>query len=177
MFLTIGIIATVIYLLKMSITLLGVDGHHDVSVHHDIGHSDHDFQWLSVDSIAAFFMGFGWTGNLLLGEGFSVLSTTLISVGVANLFMLLSVALASLLTRLKEENVVVLADALCKTGEVYLSIPKDGYGIVRVNVKGSLREYEAISLDNDELSTGTPVIVKAIQGERLVVQSTIWCND
>ena len=52
-----------------------------------------------------------------------------------------------------------MTDVAYAKGDVYLKIPKNGQGIVRVLVKGSYREIKAKSHEGIELPTGTKIIV------------------
>ena len=60
-------------------------------------------------------------------------------------------------------------DTLATNGKVYLRIPPDGNGIVRVSVRGASRELKARSFDQKELPTGTDIRVVAVEGEFALV--------
>ena len=63
------------------------------------------------------------------------------------------------------------AGILASTGTVYLTIPKGGTGRVTINVRNRLREFDAVSVNGEELSTGTAVQVIDVSGNAVVVQS------
>lgn len=71
-----------------------------------------------------------------------------------------------------EENVNWNAgDAVYRSGKVYLRIPPAGEGIVRINVKGGLREFKARSTGGVELPTGTSVTVDDLGPEEVLLVS------
>ncbi len=73
----------------------------------------------------------------------------------------------------QEENVNwTFRDALYQPGQVYLRIPAAGEGIVKVNVKGGMRELKARSTDGHELPTGTPIVVDDLSTDNVVLVSS-----
>jgi hypothetical protein len=60
-------------------------------------------------------------------------------------------------------------DALFREGKVYLRIPPRGQGIVRVKVKGGVREFKARSSQGHELPTGTDIIVDELGSDGTVL--------
>ncbi|PHI21008.1 hypothetical protein CEQ90_04810 [Lewinellaceae bacterium SD302] len=60
-------------------------------------------------------------------------------------------------------------DALFETGQVYLRIPAQGTGIVRVNIRGGNRELKARSQAGEILPTGLKVRVEDVEDGILVV--------
>ena len=111
-----------------------------------------------------------WVVKLLLATEQSPFIAVLIGV----LIGLLAMALLSYLVRVllrNDENVNwELEDAMFQTGTVYLRIPKEGQGIVNINVKGVNRELKAKQIEEDEISTGELVRVVDIEGEIVIVK-------
>lgn len=61
-------------------------------------------------------------------------------------------------------------DAIFKEGKVYLKIPpNDGQGIVQVQVKGAVRELKAKTNSDEEIPTGTMVLVEDIIDDIAIV--------
>jgi len=54
-------------------------------------------------------------------------------------------------------------DALFKEAKVYLKIPENGFGLVKVHINGVYRELKAISLDKKEIPTGKMVTIQEIE--------------
>src|SRR5213595_3214852 len=71
-FYAIGLFSLAVLLLQILLTLAGV-GHHDADFS---GHGDHDtgMGLLTVRTVTAFFVGFGWTGAIMLNRGYLVLA-------------------------------------------------------------------------------------------------------
>ena len=75
-FYAIGLFSLAVLLLQILLTLVGV-GHHDADFS---GHGEHDtgMGLLTVRTVTAFFVGFGWTGAImaqqLVDEGLEVLA-------------------------------------------------------------------------------------------------------
>jgi hypothetical protein len=72
------------------------------------------------------------------------------------------------LFKLQEDNTIRVSDALNATGSVYLTIPKSksGYGKIQVSVKGSQREYQAVT-EGDEIPSGAAIRVIQILDNNL----------
>lgn len=66
-----------------------------------------------------------------------------------------------------------LDDTLYKKGKVYLKIPKNGTGIIHVNVNGVNRELKAKSFDKKDIPTGAHIQVENIEGEIAVVTTKL----
>lgn len=73
-----------------------------------------------------------------------------------------------------EENVNwEMTDAVYQEGKVYLRIPTDGEGIVRVKVKGTERELKAKTRHNREIKTGEVILVTDTEGEYVIVEPVV----
>ncbi|MHB1296071.1 MAG: NfeD family protein [Anaerolineae bacterium] len=135
---------------------------HDAATH-DADHAHNDglstFRLLSIRSILAFGTLFSWAGALYLRNtlfpGLAVLRATLW--GLAGM---VTVALFFwILPRLTEEGTANLDTAIGELGQVYLTIPEDGTGQVRVLVSGVMSFVRARSRNGVELPAGTSVRV------------------
>jgi membrane protein implicated in regulation of membrane protease activity len=62
-------------------------------------------------------------------------------------------------------------DALLQPGKVYLKIPPNGEGIVKVDLKGTYRELRARATEGQEIPTGASVLVEDVQSDGIVVVS------
>lgn len=130
----------------------GADDHgHDASVS--------TFRLLSIRSILAFGTLFSWAGALYLQNalfpGLALLRAVLW--GMAGM---VTVALFFwMLPRLTEEGTANLDTAVGQLGQVYLTIPEDGTGQVRVMVSGVMSFVRARSRNGVQLPAGTQVRV------------------
>lgn len=136
-------------------------GHHSGDLHADVhmggGHgTDHHadpgdaFKLLSLQSIAAMAMGFGWGGLAALKGSHLAMPGTLLVAGAcgAGMVWLLAVLLKAL-HDLHSSGNVNLADAVGREGDVYLTIPGagQGEGQVRVTIGTRQRIYNATAAD------------------------------
>ncbi|MBM3190259.1 MAG: hypothetical protein FJZ90_16260 [Chloroflexi bacterium] len=129
------------------------------------------FRLLSVRSILAFGTLFSWAGALYLGRTllpiFAVLRAFLW--GLAG--MVVVALFFWLLPRLTEEGTSDLRTAIGQTGTVYLNIPEDGAGQVRVMVSGALQYVRARSRSHQPILAGTPVrVVEVLDSSTLEVE-------
>jgi len=90
-----------------------------------------------------------------------------IIVGGITVFIL-SKMLQFLISR-QQFNAWNINDALYSTGSVYLKIPANGEGIVKVMINDSMHEIKAISKDNEDIPTGASVYIEEIENNLLVV--------
>ncbi len=138
---------------------LGGDGALDMDLDVDIDgdHPGAEFGWLSVQSISAFFLGYGWIGFAayrFLDVGFtgSAIIGVLAGVGVAWLMVWL---LRSFL-KLQNNTNVSITQARGMVGEVYVTVPESGKGrgeVVLV-INNSRHSYFAIQ---DGENAGEPI--------------------
>ena len=122
-----------------------------------------------VKGILAFITAGSFGAAAALERSFS--TPVVVIVGLAagfTLSWLMSAMLRFLLSQQENTN-YEMEDVLATVGKVYLRIPTDGSGIVRVNVRGADRELRARSFDQKELPTGTDIRVVAVEGEFALV--------
>lgn len=142
-------IATALFLLKLGLQFFFGDVDTDV---HDgsIGHIDSTgaFEFFSILSLLAFFMGVGWMGLAArvswdLGGAASAALATAFGVGL----MALSSGLMYAVRRMSEEGRYDTATAVGMTAKVYLGIPAkgEGAGQIEVTVSGRRKVMPAVS--------------------------------
>lgn len=173
-----AVIGTAFFLLRV-LSLLAGGGHESgLDFHGDAGggdhHSDsgHDFQILSIQSIATFMMGFGWTAlGALRGLGWEIPAT--IGLGCAGgigMVYLLAILLKGM-ADLQSSGTISIEAAMGREGDVYVTVPGSGggRGQVRVTLHEQQRIYNAVSTGED-LPSGTRVrVVKVNQDNTLTV--------
>ncbi len=117
------------------------------------------FRLFSIRSILAFGMLFSWAGALYLQrDAFPFLALVR-----ASLWGLLGMVVVALffwaLPRLTEEGTSNLDTAIGQTGQVYLDIPEDGIGQIKVMVSGAVSFVPARSRYRQPLPAGAMVRV------------------
>ncbi|HET6429759.1 MAG TPA: hypothetical protein VFJ30_15185 [Phycisphaerae bacterium] len=160
-----------------------VDVGHGVDVGHDF-HVDHPeldhagavhgaesvaaFKLLSIRSILAFFMLFTWAGALYMDQGVRVPLAMVYAMLWGSGSMLMVAGLFYLFRRLTETGSPRIATCLGTRGTVYLDIPRDGTGEVRVTVSGVLTHLKARGMGGQAMTAGTPIRVKRVLGPNTV---------
>ena len=153
-------------------------GGHDAAGHDVAGHAGHEagtavesvatFKLLSVRSITAFGLLFGWAGVLYLRTGTGQNTTLLYSVLWGVVGMLIVSAIFYFLMRMTETGTRRLATALGQPATVYMDIPAGGAGQIRVMISGAVSFVSARVAGGEALKAGTPVVVKRIIGPNTV---------
>ena len=171
-----AIIGTAFFALRSLLLLvgshhLGVDFHGDVHADvHSADDSTHSFEILSVQTIAAFIMGFGWAGLAgLKGTHWSPLTVNVVAAacGVGMVWVL--ALMLRTMHQIQTSGTISLGAAVGREGGVYLTVPGDGRrrGQVRVTVDGRDRIYDAIS-QGEDLPSGSRVRVLAANDDNTV---------
>ncbi len=139
------------------------------AAHVDTGFSD--FHLLSLKTIFAFVMMFGWGGVIFgRGNGYGGFTGAFVC-GLAA--MVLTAFVITFLLKL-QQNGTKSADALIgMSGSVYLSIPekRSGTGKVIVNAGDDTREVRAMA--EEAIATGTLVRIVAVSGGGIVIVEKI----
>jgi hypothetical protein len=143
----------------------------DVELHHDAGGFDLDhgdsseaFKVLSLQSIAAFLMGFGWTGLFVVqGLGLPALLGVPAGVAVGGGMMWVLGRLFGLVRRLQSSGTMDISAALDEEGTVYVTVPgrRGGRGTVRIVVGDRQQYYNAVT-DGEAIPRGARVRVLEI---------------
>jgi hypothetical protein len=187
-FYVIAITSTVILFLQLILNLIGLAGH-DVDV--DVGHMDVDVPdgvdiehpdlaqhssglgLISYRTITAFFVGFGWSGVVMLRSDAHFGIAIPVAVFVGFFFVLVVFYLMREIYKLSETGNIDLHNAIGQVGTVYIPIPPkgQGQGQVQVKVQSRLRELSAVTNGDEELPARAPVkVVKLIGKSTLVVE-------
>jgi len=144
----------------------------DIEAHsiEEAGESIVAFRILSVRAILAFFTLFSWAGALYLDAGKS-LSHSLVLAVVWGLGAWLFVAvLIHWLRKLAETGTQQLSTCVGSRGTVYLDIPADGQGEVRVTVSGVVSMVRARAAGAEQIKAGTPVqVLRMLDGSSVEV--------
>ena len=172
-----GLLGLVFVVFKLLLTLIGV-GDHDVqgidapvgadAAHH--GGTD-GLNLISVQSLMAFLMGFGWAGLL----GLEVLTWPIIGcvglgVVVGAVLMLGQAVLWRSMFRLQSSGNISIQSAMGGEGVVYVAVPPagKGQGQVRLVIDGRQRMFNALTKGQSELASQTRVKVVAVNPDNTV---------
>ncbi len=181
-FWVLAILGTTVFVLRLGMMFLGLGDHDygdvsDADIGGDVdldghGHdSMHAFTFLSLQSIATFFMGSGWMGLVALKSwDLDRMGATLCAVGFGVFCVLLLGKLLQQAMQLESSGTLDKRQALGKVGNVYARIPERGQGQIQVEVQGRLVTLAARS-ENGTIDTGTSVVVEDVDGSGVLVVS------
>ena len=183
-----ALIGTVFFVFRILMLMIGA-GTHDIGMnvhggdfhvggggHFDAGHdaaaggmpapqvdahsdSSHSFQVLSIQSVAAFMMGFGWAGLATYKGSDWHWGPVMVAgcLGGVAMVWLLGLLLKGMADLQSSGNIPIDA-AMGVEGDVYVTVPSRGAGQVRLTVRERQRIYNATT-GGEDLPTGTRVRV------------------
>lgn len=169
-----ALVSSILFLVVFIGTIIGgVDGdmdHVDADVETDTGIG---FQFLTFKNLVGFFTLFSWSGIASINAGNSNTLTLVISIvsGLAMMFLL--AWLFMFMAKQAESGTLQIQNAVGQIGEVYMTVEKNrgAYGKVHIKVQGSLRELDAITDDDEDLTQGNVVkVLEVVSGELLLVE-------
>lgn len=156
----------------------GMDGSHD-GTYGDFEHGAHSdaletidaFKLFSMRSIVTFFTLFTWGTALYMNNGL-VLSKSMLYGSLWGLTGMFLVALLLYgLKKLAETGTKDLNTCIGKTGTVYLNIPKNGIGEIKVQVSGVSNHVKARGVGGAALAANTAIkVVKRTEGNVFEVE-------
>jgi hypothetical protein len=143
----------------------GVEGPGHLGTHDFSGDA---FTLISTRSILAFGTLFSWAGAIYLAGGTPILLTLLYSFVWGAIAMFGVSLILYFLLRMQEQGNVSVSWALGEKGTVYINIPENGAGKIRVMTRG------VMSVINARSSDGSPIIAGArVKVINVVNQNTV----
>lgn len=169
-FLAISIFSTVLYILKLAIFIL-VGGDTEVETDFNtVSETDISFNYLSVQSILAFFMGFGWSGLSALIQfktGGKIALLIAIFVGLA--FMFLSAYLMYSVKKLNKRIVVDYNELINKTGKAYTTFEPKKEGQIEIDLNNRLSTLNAINLSDEKINAFSIIKVVKVENNQIYI--------
>jgi membrane-bound ClpP family serine protease len=176
----IALAGTLFFLLQSVFTFLdlgetfNLDSDFDGEMDTDIGFLglSMPFHLFTIRGIIGFIMLFGWAGLGFSKSGMSPLNTFLIALLSGFAMMLIIALIYYSISKLKEDGNEDLETSIGKEAQVYLTIPANsqGFGKIHLVMSGSLREYEAITMEEEPINSGQVVKVVRVINDKLVVE-------
>jgi hypothetical protein len=156
---------SVIFLIQMIMTFVGMGDHGEIS-----GDADADsdtgmpFQFFTFRNLVNFFLGFSWAGISLYTAFDSKVWLTLLSVFIGLLLVAIVMALLFALSKATQSGNIDIKNAVGCPATVYFTIPAAGKGTgkIQMSVQQAVREYDAVSESNETIRTGSMVRVKSV---------------
>jgi hypothetical protein len=163
---------SIFFLLQMVLSLFGGGDHPDNVVDIDV-ETDHgiSFQFLTLKNMVGFFTIFSWTGIAGTNVGWSTSVTLLIATMSGLVMMAMMASIFYLMSKMNTNGTMKIAEAVGKSGEVYLSIPakRTNTGKVQIMVGGLLRTLDAMTDDDENIATGRQAKVSAILDNNILL--------
>jgi hypothetical protein len=175
---------TFVFLIRVVLMFLGAAGldfHHDVhidggggagDVHHD---SSDAFKLLSIQTITAFLMGFGWAGLIAYrGMDWGVpMSLLLGAAGGVGMVWLVGILLKAAFDLQTSGNIPIEA-TIGVEGTVYVSVPEPGKGTGQVTlvIGNRQRTYNAVS-EGAPLATHTRIRVTRVNDDHTLTVAAV----
>ena len=148
----------------------GIDHGGDSGGDHATGHGADavTFTFVSIRSVIAFGTLFSWAGTLYLASGTPAILAIVYS-AVWGLIAMFAVAfMLYWLLRQQEWGNASVWTAIGEEGTVYMDIPDQGTGKIRVLVSGAISFVNARSHDGNALAAGTKVRVVGVVNDNTV---------
>ena len=165
-FYAIGSVALAVLIVQLLLTILGLGGGHDADFS---GHGDHDsgLGLLTIRTIMAFFVGFGWGGAIILNHGYGIVSAIAGGSGAGAAFLFATWFLIHNLLRLQSSGNLDYANAIGCVGSVYSTIPgaEAGGGQLELMIQGRLMMAEAYTKSAHDLKPGSKARVVSLIGQ------------
>ncbi|MBQ8460092.1 hypothetical protein IJ541_08340 [bacterium] len=167
----IAIFATALFVIKLTIfAVLGGDSEvfADFNTETD---TDCSFNFISIQSVISFFMGFGWMGYAgLMQIGFRQFQNFIIAFMVGFIFMFVSAALMFLTKKLEKNVKKDKTKALNKLGRAYTSFSPHTSGQVEIEINGQLSVVAAMNDTDSHINSFDPVKVVKVANDLLYIE-------
>jgi hypothetical protein len=157
-------ISSLIFLFVLITTFLGGDtsdiGDVDAEIDVDTGAG---FQFFTFKNTVGFFTIFGWSGIASINSGSPKTTVVIISLICGLIMMTLLATMFYYISRLVSSGTLKMENALHQIGEVYLTIGanRSNIGKVQIKVQNSLRELEALTDHQSNLTQG--MVIKVVE--------------
>jgi hypothetical protein len=171
-----ALVGGAVFVLQLVLMLVGTGGADadgpGMEVSHDIAHADTDvaFQVLSVQSITAFVMVFGFAGFAMSrGSGFGALPSLGVALVAGVGAMWLVAKTFSFFRKMQSSGTLDLKNAVGQTGRIYLTVKPETPGKIEVAVQGRLQIFDAVSETGEALPTDTRVVVSRVENQNVMI--------
>lgn len=185
----IAVPATLLLVLQLALSLLGLGGHEgdlEAEAGGDLdaedfdaddpgagiaGHDGFALRMLSLRGILAFLSVYGWAALAVSRAGHPWLAAILVGLILGAAAMVLVAAAMGLILALQTDGTVDRRNAVGLSGTVYLTVPaqRQGSGKVNVVIQEKLTECDAVTDEMQPLPTGTPVTVVGLTREQALI--------
>ncbi len=167
-FLYIAIAASVVFVIQLIMTLIGLGGDADVDLDNADGLDSDTVGIFTFKNLVNFLLGYGWGGICFWNTIESTVWLQLTAVGVGLIFFFGFWILLKQILRLSQNSTFHPKQAIGLSADVYLHIPLNGRGKVQFSYRGSVHELDAIC--DTDLPTGAKCKIVGNKGDLLIVE-------
>lgn len=169
-FLVISLFSTIFYIVKMCLFLF-LGGDIEVEADFDsLTDTDPSFSFFSIQSMLAFFMGFGWVGLAALTQfDVGVLVSLVCAFLVGVLFMFLSAWLMLMIKKLDKRIVVDFNTVVGTVGKAYTSFNPKSEGQIEIVVNNKLDIWKAVNLTDEKIEAFAQIKVEKVEDNKLYI--------
>jgi hypothetical protein len=161
----IAIPVSVIFIIQMIMTFIGMGDTGDISGDADADADIHvPYQLFTFRNFVNFFLGFAWAGISLYEAIPNKAWLTLLSVFIGLVLVAIVMALLYALSKAIHSGNIDINNAVGSTATVYFLIPAAGKGMgkIQMSIQQAVREYDALSEEEQPIPTGAMVRVKTV---------------
>ena len=170
-FLWTGIVATVLFIIKMAVYLVS-GGLSELSIDfNSITETDTSFNFLSIEAILSFFMGLGWVGFVFykiwsLPLWFSILGAIVFGIFFAALYAFLMLCVK----KLDESPKIQEQDYLNAQGKAYTTIAPQSEGQAELTIKNQLSVINVFNATDEHIDAFTSVKVCKVENSKVFIE-------
>ncbi len=163
--------ATIFFVLKLIIFMF-IGGDTEVSSDFNTEfETETSFDYLSLQSLLAFLMGFGWMGYAgLVQLGLSHIITFICAFAVGIVFMFVSAYLMFSVRKLEKNIKKDKTTALNKQGKAYSNFEPNGQGQIEIEINGQLTIADAINIENEGIPSFAAIEVIKVENDILYIR-------
>ena len=168
MYFSLAVIMTVLFILKLVIfSVSGMDDGSGDLVGTDV---DANFSFISLQSILAFLMGFGWSGYSAIKFNLSVNVSVVLAVIGGLVLMFLSAYLMFLTKKLNFTPKYDLTTIVEKTGTAYTRFDGKGSGKIQIEFNGRLETFDAWNETENAIESFKQIKVVKVVDDKIFVE-------
>ncbi len=164
-----GIFSTILYIIKLILFSFSGADSEIISDFDTITETDTSFDFLSIQSILAFFMGFGWSGAAVY-KHFQAGLACVLAVIIGILFMFLS---AYIMYSLKKLNKIIKVDYTKLEGTIgkaYTSFAPQGEGQIEIVLNNQLQILDAVNNSDEKIESFSPIKVVRTENNKIIIE-------
>ena len=167
----VAIFSTILFILKLILfATVGGDSEVAADFNSEVD-TDCSFNFISIQSVIAFFMGFGWMGYASLAQfSLSQLITFALAFVVGVIFMFVTAYLMFLIKKLEKKVEKNKSTALNQVGKAYTKFEPQGLGQVEIEVNGQLSIAQAKNETDEEINSFELIRVTKVVDDVLYIK-------